>query len=118
MKDAKSVPARKRKPVLYTVEPSGACTGVFAAAVGKGRQAAKTELEKLLPLPGTTLNSQRALVEAAKILLTVHDETKDKLFEIEMSWVTEATGWRTEIVPDAIRDAAIAEAQRLIDAEQ
>ena len=118
MKDAKSVPARKRKPVLYTVEPSGACTGVFAAAVGKGRQAAKTELEKLLPLPGTTLNSQRALVEAAKILLTVHDETKDKLFEIEMSWVTEATGWKTEIVPDAIRDAAIAEAQRLIDAEQ
>lgn len=118
MKDSQSAPAHKRKPVLYTVEPSGACTGVFAAAVGKGRQAAKTELEKLLPLPGNTLNCQRALVEAAKILLTVHDETKDKLFEIEMSWISEATGWKTEIVPDAIRDAAIAEAQRLIAAAQ
>ena len=108
---------RKRRPVLYTVEPSGACTGVFAAAVGKGRQAAKTELEKLLPLPGTTLDCRRALVEAAKVLLTVHDDTKDKVYEIEMSWISEATGWKTQIVPDDVRDAAVAEAKQLLAAD-
>jgi len=115
MKDAS---LKKRKPVLYTVDPSGACTGVFAAAVGKGRQAAKTELEKLLPLPGDKLDCRNALVQAAKVLLTVHDDTKDKLYEIEMSWISESTGWKTQIVPDDIRDAAIAEAQQMIAAAQ
>jgi len=64
MKDAPST--RRRKPVLYTVDPSGACTGVFAAALGKGRQAAKTELEKLLPMARSSLDCRNALVQAAK----------------------------------------------------
>lgn len=37
----------KTGPQLYVVEPSGAYYGYRAAAVGKGRQLAKTELEKL-----------------------------------------------------------------------
>jgi len=115
MRDA---PARRRKPVLYTVDPSGACTGVFAAAVGKGRQAAKTELEKLLPLASNSLDCRNALVQAAKVLLTVHDDTKDKQFEIEMSWISESTDWKTEIVPDDLREAAIAEAKQMIAAAQ
>jgi len=118
MDDGSSSTTKKRKPVLYTVDPSGACTGVFAAAVGKGRQAAKTELEKLLPLPGDKLNCRNALVQAAKVLLTVHDDTKDKLYEIEMSWISEATGWKTQIVPDDVREAAIAEAKQMIAAAQ
>jgi len=114
MKD-KDAPSMKRKPVLYCIDPSGACTGMYAAAVGKGKQAAKSELEKILPI-ANTLDSKSALVQAAKVLLTVHDDTKDKLYEIEMSWITEATGWKTQIVPDDLRDAAIAEAKQLISA--
>lgn len=34
-------------PALYLIEPSGAHWGYRACAVGKGRQLAKTELEKL-----------------------------------------------------------------------
>ena len=30
--------------------------------------------------------------EAAKIIYQVHDEVKDKMFELELSWVTAATG--------------------------
>lgn len=35
------------KPLLYMLEPSGVSWGYYGVAVGKGRQAAKTELEKL-----------------------------------------------------------------------
>jgi 20S proteasome alpha/beta subunit len=35
------------KPLLYMLEPSGVSWGYHGVAVGKGRQAAKTELEKL-----------------------------------------------------------------------
>jgi 20S proteasome subunit alpha 7 len=34
-------------PHLYMVEPSGVAWGYHACAIGKARQAAKTELEKL-----------------------------------------------------------------------
>jgi len=115
MKDKDSA-SHKKKPVLYCVDPSGACTGMFAAAVGKGRQAAKTELEKIVPT-AKSLDSRAALVQAAKVLLTVHDETKDKQYEIEMSWISEATGWKTQIVPDDLPEAAIAEAKQMIAAQ-
>lgn len=34
-------------PQLYMIEPSGISYGYYGVAVGKGRQAAKTEIEKL-----------------------------------------------------------------------
>jgi 20S proteasome subunit alpha 7 len=37
----------KTGPQLYVVEPSGSYYGYRASAVGKGKQLAKTELEKL-----------------------------------------------------------------------
>jgi 20S proteasome subunit alpha 7 len=37
----------KTGPQLFVVEPSGSYYGYRASAVGKGRQLAKTELEKL-----------------------------------------------------------------------
>jgi 20S proteasome subunit alpha 7 len=37
----------KSGPQLYVVEPSGSYFGYKASAVGKGKQLAKTELEKL-----------------------------------------------------------------------
>jgi 20S proteasome subunit alpha 7 len=38
----------------------------------------------------------------------VHDDTKDKPFELELGWVSAATGWRFQAVPKA--RVAIAEA--------
>lgn len=32
----------------------------------------------------------------------VHDEVKDKLFEMELSWVCEESGGRHQFVPDAL----------------
>lgn len=32
----------------------------------------------------------------------VHDEVKDKMFEMELSWVCEESGGRHQFVPDAL----------------
>jgi hypothetical protein len=36
----------------------------------------------------------------------VHDEAKDKDFELELSWIAPASGWKHVSVPKAIADAA------------
>jgi len=97
---------------LYCVEPSGLVRGYYAAAIGKGRQTARTELEKLR---FSELGCRDALTEATRIVLLSHDEAKDKLFEIEMSWLCEATQWRHELVPRDVHDAVQQAAQAAVD---
>lgn len=70
---------------LYMVEPSGAFFGYHACSTGKGRQLAKNELEKL---EFATLTCQETIAHAARIIHTVHDEAKDKEFELELGYIT------------------------------
>ncbi|MED6239571.1 Proteasome subunit alpha type-3 [Ataeniobius toweri] len=44
--------------------------------------------------------------EVAKIIYIVHDEVKDKAFELELSWVGEVTNGRHELVPKDIKEEA------------
>ena len=44
--------------------------------------------------------------EAAKIIYLVHDEVKDKMFELEMSWVGEFTNGVHQKVPDDVHEEA------------
>ena len=44
--------------------------------------------------------------EAAKIIYMVHDEVKDKMFELELSWVTKDTGGIHQRVPNDVAAAA------------
>lgn len=39
------------------------------------------------------------LLSCAASLHTTHDEMKDKPFELELSWLTEETGWQHKPVP-------------------
>lgn len=90
-------------PQMYTVDPSGVTYGYYGCAVGKAKQAAKTEIEKIKMKDMT----MRELVkEVAKIVYIVHDEVKDKNFELELSWVGEATGGKHELVPAEIHAEA------------
>ncbi|KAH8914910.1 N-terminal nucleophile aminohydrolase [Atractiella rhizophila] len=91
------------KPGLYNVEPSGTCYGYRGCAVGKGRQLAKTEVEKLKL---EQMSTREAVFEAARIIHMVHDESKDKDFELEMSWVGPETKFQHELVPDALLEEA------------
>ena len=48
----------------------------------------------------------------------MHDSVKDKPFELELSWVTEATGWRHAAVSADRVAAAEAWAKAQIEAEE
>lgn len=96
-------------PFLYMIEPSGLYWGYYGAATGKGRQAAKAELEKLdLGGPGgPALTMEEAVKEAARILYVAHDD--DKEFELEMTWISGADGptkGAHHEVPKALREEA------------
>jgi len=87
-------------PQMFMIEPSGVCHGYFGCTVGKAKQAAKTEIEKIKM---KEMPMQELVKEVAKIIYTVHDEVKDKAFELELSWVGSMTEGRHEIVPKDVQ---------------
>jgi len=89
-------------PQLHMIEPSGIAYRYFAAAIGKHRMAAKTELEKI---KFDQITCDEAVFEIAKILYKLHDDIKDKDWELELSWVR--NDGKHMMVPAAIREAAI-----------
>jgi 20S proteasome subunit alpha 7 len=102
-------------PFLYMIEPSGQYWGYYGAATGKGRQAAKAELEKL-DLAAGNITLEQAVKEAAKIIYNAHKDNKDKDFELEMTWISGVdgpTGGRHMEVPKELKE----EAERLARAE-
>lgn len=44
----------------------------------------------------------------------VHDEAKDKDFELELSWIAPASDWKHVSVPKAIADAAETKAKEYV----
>ncbi len=104
-------------PFLYMIEPSGLYWGYYGAATGKGRQAAKAELEKL-DLAGAGLSLEEGVKEAARIIYVAHLDNKDKEFELEMSWISTEDGptkGRHEEVPKALREEAERLAKKSFD---
>lgn len=83
-------------PALYAVDPAGTVHRYYGTAVGKGRQAARNEIEKLRPGELTVREGVRAV---AQILHRVHDE--EKPFEAELAWVCEESGRTFQRVPQA-----------------
>jgi 20S proteasome subunit alpha 7 len=82
--------------------------GYYGAATGKGRQIAKSELEKLNLSEGQ-LSLQEGVREAARIIYVAHDDNKDKEFELEMTWISTVDGptkGRHEEVPKDIMEEA------------
>jgi len=88
---------------LYCLEPSGVSYGYWGCAAGKAKSNAKTELEKLKMMD---MNCAELVKEAAKIIYMVHDEVKDKMFELELSWVGEFTAGVHKRVPDTVHEEA------------
>merc|ERR1712178_170320 len=99
---------------LYMLDPSGTAYRYFATAVGKAKQAAKTELEKLNL---EELSARDALFEVSKIIHQVHDEVKDKNFELELSWMCDETNGQHKLVPAEMRDEISARAKAAVEEE-
>jgi len=102
----------KTGPNLYVVEPSGVFFGYHGAAVGKGRQLAKTELEKLKL---ADLSTREAVFEAARIIHLVHEDNKEKEFELEMSWIGAETQGVFLPVPKDLHQEAEEKAKAALD---
>ena len=86
---------------LHMVEPNGTASSYYGVATGKGKQAAKTELEKL-NLHKEPCTSEEAVKQIAKILTMLHQENKDnegKKLEMELSWICEASNYKHVGVP-------------------
>ncbi|KAI6183578.1 Proteasome subunit alpha type-3 [Aphelenchoides bicaudatus] len=98
-------PMASKGAQIYLIEPSGLCYEYKAWSVGKHRQAAKTEIEKL-KLDELTMD--QLVKETVRILITIRDEAKEKNVRIEMGWVGKNTNGRHEHVPVEI----VAEAER------
>ena len=46
----------------------------------------------------------------------MHDDAKDKDFELELSWISPQTGWKHAPVPKALAAEAERKAKEIIDA--
>ncbi|CAN6622602.1 probable proteasome subunit alpha type-7 [Trichomonascus vanleenenianus] len=89
---------------LYMIEPSGVSWGYKGAATGKGRQVAKSELEKL---DFDNLTAREAVREVARIIYVAHEDSKDKDFELEMTWasLSETNGKHEPVPADVLEEA-------------
>lgn len=101
-------------PELYMAEPSGVSWGYYGCAIGKGAQAAHSEIEKLKM---TELSCRELVKEAAKIIYGIHDEVKDKEFNLFLSWVTADTNGEHHFVPADVFADAEAYAKAALEAE-
>lgn len=90
-------------PGLFMIEPSGQVYKYFACAVGKNKQGAKTELEKI---NFAEVTCREAVTKIAEIIYKLHDDVKDKDFELEMSWVCDESNRKHVMVPADVRDEA------------
>lgn len=112
--------ADTQQATLHMVEPNGAAFSYYGVATGKGKQAAKTELEKL-NLHKEPIQVQSAVQEICKILYLLHQENKDnegKPFEVELSWICSESKWRHVGVPKDIIAAGVEWAKEQVEEEE
>jgi len=84
---------------LFSINPSGECTSMLAAAQGIEKQAARTELEKLVTNKKTI---EQAKEELMKVLLKCFDETSSKKVIKDFSYVGVNTKNMTKVPHDEL----------------
>lgn len=108
-----------KKCQLYLIEPNGSAHSYYGVATGKGRQAAKTELEKL-NLNTEPCTTHDAVQYIAKILTMLHNENRDNIgkpLEMEFSWICDESKYQHVGVPKSIIADATSWAKEQLEAE-
>ena len=100
---------------LFMVEPSGACYEYYGCASGRGKQLARNEIEKK---NFREMTVQEALPHIAKILLKSQEEMKEKKQEIEISILSDDTGYNHRVLDRAFLDQMSEQAAKEIEDEQ
>mmetsp|Transcript_20351 Transcript_20351/g.24410 ORF Transcript_20351/g.24410 Transcript_20351/m.24410 type:complete len:250 (+) Transcript_20351:127-876(+) len=102
-------------PQLYGIETSGIAYRYFGTAFGKGRQLAKTEIERLKLSEMTCREGVNAV---AKIIYQCHDDAKDKAFELELGWICDESNKKFTRVPEDVHKAAEAAAKAALEDDE
>eukprot|EP00043_Microstomoeca_roanoka_P000658 m.28417 g.28417 ORF g.28417 m.28417 type:complete len:256 (+) comp10445_c0_seq1:230-997(+) len=88
---------------LYMIEPSGVSWGYYGYALGKNKQPAHAEIEKLKT---SDMSCKDLVKEAARIIYATHDDAKDKDFELELAWVCADSNGEFQHVPKDVFEEA------------
>ncbi len=99
---------------LHLVEPSGECNQYWGCANGRGKQTARSELEKE---DFKEISCEDALPKLAKILLISTEETKEKARELEFSILSDETKHQHKFVSAEKTDEVLQAALKAIDEE-
>lgn len=102
------------KYTLHMMEPSGDCNQYWSCANGRGKQTARSELEKE---DFKAITCKEALPKIAKILLMSTEETKDKTRELEFSMLSEDTNQEHKFLSVEESDELLKNALQSIDEE-
>jgi hypothetical protein len=77
------------------------------------------EVVKVVEQGGELITCAEGVKQLAKIIYTLHDETKDKPFELEMSWLCKDSDWKHVGVPkDMIKEATEWAKKEIEEAEE
>jgi 20S proteasome subunit alpha 7 len=106
---------RDKRAYLHLIEPSGVQFRYRGCSAGKARPTVKTEIEKLNL---ETLTCREALNQLARVVRIVHQDERERTFELEASWICEESGWKHVVVPRATRDEADAWAKQKLAEEE
>ena len=99
---------------LYSLDTAGACYKFHGAAIGKGRQLAKTEIEKL---DRQNMTCEECLVPLAKLMRRVHDDTKSRNVCLEMSWICSSSNFQHATISQKRITEVVSIAQELLENE-
>lgn len=88
-------------PQLFSLNAAGEVFGYFACALGAEKQAAKTELERLV---GNDIPVEEGIYQLIKILKKCYDENSSKKIELEVAYIDRATGTFTRVDYDVIKE--------------
>lgn len=99
---------------LHMMDPSGTCDQYYGCANGRGKQTARSEIEKV---DFRSLTCEEALPKIAKILLMSTEETKDKSRELEFSVVSDETNHEHKQLSAARCEELLQSALKAIDEE-
>ncbi|MCO5583434.1 hypothetical protein L7F22_037345 [Adiantum nelumboides] len=78
--------------------------GYHGTAIGKGRQLARTEIEKLNL---GELSCEEGVDKVAEIIYKVHDDSKDKDFEMELAWIGPQSSNKFQLVPKELKEVSL-----------
>ena len=80
--------------VLYMIDNTGLLRSFRGCSSGKGKQIAKTHLERF----DTTLGYDQGLKTVAKAIVAAHEEFKEKTYEFEVSVISAQNGFQHNVI--------------------